>query len=81
LHGRGLRPYAAHVVEGSSWIAELETRNRVHPYHRPEAFASLRHYLLTFHDETFECLARDHVMELRWGTVRRVLLEAIAADI
>jgi hypothetical protein len=78
LRGRGLRAYGAHLVERSSWIAELEKRNRVHPYHKPDVFFSLRHYLLTFHDETFECLARDHAMELRTGTPRSVLVAAIS---
>jgi hypothetical protein len=32
--------------------------NSVHPYHRPEAFADLHHYVFAFHDSTFECIAR-----------------------
>lgn len=57
LAGRGLRPYAAVEVLGSSWIRQLERMNSVHPHHRPEAFGSLHHYILTFHDSTFECVA------------------------
>jgi hypothetical protein len=49
--------YRAAEVLNSSWVAGLETANRVHPRHRPEAFASDRHFILGFHDSTFECVA------------------------
>jgi hypothetical protein len=49
--------YGAGEVEGSAWIAELERSNRVHEYHRPEAYAKFRHFILAFHDSTFECVA------------------------
>lgn len=57
LSGRGLVAYAAHIVERSRWLAECIEINRVHPQHRAEAFASYKHYVLAFHDDTFECLA------------------------
>jgi len=56
LYGHGLEYYAAHEVTNSVSVAEFENRNRVHPYHRPERFTSLRHVIITFHDETLECL-------------------------
>jgi hypothetical protein len=31
--------------------------NAVHEYHPPEAFNDLTHFVLTFHDTTFECVA------------------------
>jgi hypothetical protein len=36
----------------------MERRNRVHPHHRPEGFWSLRHLIITFHDETID---GDHI--------------------
>lgn len=59
LYGKGLRPYQAHVVRGSKWIASAEEANSVHPYHRGGWHERLNHYVLCFHDETFECLAED----------------------
>ena len=59
LHGSGLRHYEFAEVENSPWIAELEQANRVHPSHSPESFADLRHFILPFHDSTFECVARS----------------------
>lgn len=61
LFEAGLRHYQAHEVHNSELIASMERRNRVHPNHRPETFASLRHIIITFHDETFDCVCRS------WG--------------
>jgi len=59
LAERGLQPYGAFEVEGSSWLATLERMNSVHPYHRPERFKKYRHFILSFHDTTFECIAES----------------------
>jgi len=59
LYGRGLRDYEFAEVENSLWMAELEQANRVHPDHSPRSFADLRHFILPFHDSTFECVARS----------------------
>jgi len=58
LWGQGLRPYSFQEVLNSDWIAELERRNRVHPRHSVDLFNSLRHFVVTFKDETVECVAR-----------------------
>ena len=59
LAARGLKPYAAWEVEHSSWIRALSRMNSVHPAHRDEHFAHLRHFIFAFHDTTFECVAAD----------------------
>lgn len=58
LWGRGLNPYSAHVIANSRWLAEMEQINKVHPRYHPDKWKTLKHYLLLFHDENFECLAR-----------------------
>lgn len=58
LMSRGLEPSGSFVVENSSWILELAGINSVHPVHEPSYYADLRHFVITFHDSTFECLAR-----------------------
>ncbi len=60
LWGAGLEPYVAHVVHNSLWIAEYERRNRVHPHHSAERWNNLTHYIIPFHDETFEGIAQGH---------------------
>ena len=57
LAARGLQPYTAHRIDGSSWVRRLERMNSVHEYHEPETFDRLRHYVFAFHDSTFEAVA------------------------
>ena len=57
LADRGLEPYGAFRIDNSSWVRRLERMNAVHPGHSPESFEALIHYVLSFHDSTFECVA------------------------
>lgn len=57
LAERGLTSYGAFEVEGSSWVRALEGMNRIHPGHQPSRYERLRHFVLTFHDTTLECVA------------------------
>jgi hypothetical protein len=73
LADRGLGPYRSFEVMDSSWIRGLERMNSVHPYHRPEAFSRLRHFVLAFHDTTFECVAEGYSHELTSGPLTQVI--------
>jgi hypothetical protein len=73
LHGRGLVGYRAQRVERSPWIAELQAINSVHPQYDPAAWADFVHYVLPFHDDTFECVARSHAVRERLSTVSDAL--------
>jgi hypothetical protein len=75
LAKRGLRPYAASEILESSWLEHRIAMNRVHPYHSDEMFANLRHFVIAFHDSTFECLAK----ELTVTTMRGSIIDAITA--
>jgi RimJ/RimL family protein N-acetyltransferase len=55
------RGYASAEVLGSPWIGEWEEANRVHDYHSPKQFADYRHFILQFHDSTFECVAKGFI--------------------
>jgi hypothetical protein len=59
LGGRGLGFYGVFEVRNSSWIRSLERMNRVHPQHDPSRYQGLRHFIFTFQDGTFECIARQ----------------------
>jgi hypothetical protein len=63
LYGKGLDFYRAHVIANSPWIAAERATNKVHPQFRADSWEQLRHYLLLFHDEVFECLAEKHAVE------------------
>lgn len=75
LASRGLRPYSVSEIQDSSWIRKLERMNSVHPYHRSERFADLRHFIFAFHDTTFECIAQDFSASVRDGSVAGVLAD------
>ncbi|MDR6395215.1 hypothetical protein [Herbaspirillum seropedicae] len=56
----GLKRYSVHRIENSSWLAELDRRNAVHPNHDSSRFmADLVHYVFTFQDSTLECAVRE----------------------
>jgi hypothetical protein len=59
LFARGMTFYSAFRVENSSWVRQLERMNSVHPNHDPEYFEKLKHFVFTFHDSTFECVAKS----------------------
>jgi hypothetical protein len=58
----GLGHYGAFEVRNSRWIEELRNMNRVHPNHSDSQFDGWRHFIWTFHDNTFECLAERFVV-------------------
>ena len=64
LYGKGLQPYGAHLIANSRWLAEEQQINAVHDYYRTETWTCYRHYLLLFHDELFECIAKNHQVEI-----------------
>jgi hypothetical protein len=75
LDGKGLVGYRAQRVENSNWLKELEAINAVHNYYKPDGWRTLKHYILPFHDSTFECVAKDFRVEVRETTFRELLAE------
>ena len=67
LAERGLRPYGVFEVRNSSWIRALEQMNRVHPNHNASRFGALRHFVFTFHDNMFECVAHGTVLAAKFS--------------
>jgi len=78
LASRGLRPYGAFEIEDSSWIRGLERMNTVHPSHRPEHFKQYRHYILAFHDSTFECVAHGFDARVLEGPISAAIPAMVA---
>jgi len=75
LYGKGFDGYAAMVVENSLWLKELETINSVHPQYKPERWRERTHYILPFHDSTFECVAKRFKVETRDANLHQLLGE------
>ncbi len=65
LYSRGLSWYGFFEVENSSWIRRQEQINSVHDRHDREKFLQgLRHFIITLHDSTFECIAEKFELSM-----------------
>tara|TARA_B100001540_G_scaffold302906_1_gene310951 strand:+ start:490 stop:969 length:480 start_codon:yes stop_codon:yes gene_type:complete len=70
LYSRGLEPHGNFEVLNSSWIRTLERMNSVHPQHDKKKYLSnRRHFVLAFHDSTFECVARCYEFSIHPGSI------------
>jgi|SRR5450756_307964 len=71
LWGRGLSFYSFQEVIHSDWIAELERRNEAHSQHSKKIFEGLRHFVITFKEQTLECVALTFEVTHRQEEARR----------
>jgi hypothetical protein len=80
LADRGLTPYGVFEIRESSWVRKLERMNAVHRYHDKHRFMrDKKHFVFSFHDTTFECVAESFTVEVSTGSVNgaiRRMLEA-----
>lgn len=77
LAERGLHPYGVFEVKASSWIRQLERMGSVHEHYNASRYRRLRHYIFSFHDSTFECVAESFTAALREGSVRDAMFEML----
>ena len=81
LAAKGLEPYGAFEVFNSEWIQQLEAMNAVHPRHdRARFLEGKRHLILTFHDSTFECVARGFRVEFAKGSLKQAIQSIVASS-
>jgi hypothetical protein len=79
LWGRGLGFYGVYRIEDSTWKAQMQDRGARRDRPRSPVWSDLTHYVVTMHDSTFECLARDMTGELRFETIADVVAEVARA--
>lgn len=63
LHGHpysklGMKSYSFYELVDSDLIKSLQDIDKVHPDYNPEKWIMYKHYILTFHDNMFECIAQ-----------------------
>jgi hypothetical protein len=75
LFARGLASYGVYEVGHSTWIRRLERMNAARGSHDPHVFAGLRHFVFTFHDSTFECIASAFTVVSHRSTLDAVVSE------
>lgn len=76
LYEHGMEAYKAHEVVHSSWIAELAKINSIHTGYNSEYWKTLKHYIFTFHDDMFECIAKGYTVEIFNTTFKEVVFTA-----
>ncbi len=81
LYSRGLDYYKAFEVRESSWIRSLERMNRVHMWHDSAYFAHYRHFIITFQDSTFECIAKAYHVSTQTGDPAEVIRHVNAPSV
>lgn len=67
LGKKGLREYEAHLIENSEWITELEKNYKVISNYSRDG-RQYQHYVFTFHDRSFECIASDYTIQIKTNT-------------
>lgn len=75
----GLSLYKMFEVINSDWVDAIEKMNRIHRLHNPERFKSLKHYIITFKDLTFECIAKSVEISFTQKTMNEVLNDICVA--
>jgi len=69
----GLEHYSFFKVNDSDWIKEIKRIESHHPYSDENSFDDLNHYIITFKDNTFECVAEDYNVEYSIDTMEEAL--------
>ena len=73
LYEHGLEAYEMHEVKNSSWINEQMKINSVHSNFNQELWDARKHYIFTFHDDVFECIANDYTVSIFRGSINNVM--------
>jgi len=73
LYEHGLEAYDMHEIKNSKWIKEQEKINSVHPCFEQSEWNLRKHYIFTFHDDIFECIADDYTVQIYQGGIKDVL--------
>ncbi len=80
LWGRGLESYSAHEIKNSPWITELMEVDRAHERLDESQWSGRRHFMLTFHDETLECIAKWTITRIAPGATMSEVLARLGTE-
>jgi hypothetical protein len=80
LWGSGLEFYSAHEVKNSPWITDLMDVDRAHERFDESQWIGRRHFMLTFHDETLECVAKCTITRIAPDATMPEILARLSAE-
>ena len=75
LYAFGLKYYGIFEIMNPSWLKRIDQQNRV-AFPKFDTYAS-RHFLITFHDSTFECLAADIHLKIMSDSAYKNSLQSV----
>lgn len=73
----GLKPYSFYEVEDSDWIKEVKRIEMHHPYFDENKYTDLKHYIIVFKDNTFECIAKGFSIEYFFDNMKQKLSDIL----
>lgn len=64
IHGHpysklGMQPCSFYELKNSDLIKALQDIEKIHPQYNSKKWEVYKHYIITFHDNMFECIAQD----------------------
>ncbi len=71
----GLSFYHSHLVEESDWIKERNDKRSVNKVTGQNYLDGYSHYILTFQENTFECIAKKYTLRYYNDERQRILKE------
>jgi hypothetical protein len=80
LWGSGLEFHNAHEIKNSPWITELMEVDRAHEHFDEGQWTGRRHFMLTFPDETLECVAKWTIARTAPGATMPEVLARLSAE-
>jgi len=81
LYKYGLQPYDSFKVKNSPWIKDLKKINKVHPNYDSKKFKQYNHFIWTFHDSTFECIAKNCTYKILEGSILKVASKVLEENV
>ena len=73
LYNKGLKAYGFFEILRSSWTEILTEQNKI--FYIEGKACHIRHFIITFHDSTFECLAADYKAKVDQRPYKEIISE------
>ena|SRR5690606_5599087 len=56
----GIESYSFYELKQSPLLEEMKSIEKQHPYYNENNWLGYKHFIITFHDSMFECIAKDY---------------------
>lgn len=77
LYSKGLKFYRGQYARDSHWLKETIKTMSSHPYFDKSSIEGLKHYIFSFKEGTFECLATGYEIAIKEGILFDLSLDSL----